>query len=382
MGNNETLHDYYLIIKKHLIFIIATTLLITTLTTIAVFVIKPTYESEASILIPKKDNNINSFFSKIGLDVTDSPLADMSYLNKDSNNVSDFVSILKSRYLAEKVIKNLKIENHEEIKVKDKKSFQAIIEKFQKKIKIFPPSQTNSVLKIKVRFKDSDLAIKVINRYFYELKKYLEETNYLSTTRNRKFIQQQLGKISKELKESEDNLFIFQKSNKTVLLPEEMKSYIKYISDLEAQELTSKIYLGEVSEKINSTNKNMPEFDKSWENFLKELQITESALKTRKNVLEVEKNKYQSLLNNLPNKAIILARLERDVTIKNALYLLFTQQLEIAKVEEAKELEPFKILDSAYTFDKPIFPKKKLTILISFVVGLSLSILGCILFEN
>ena len=371
MDNNESLHDYYLIIKKNIVFILITSLLITSLTTIVVFIIKPTYEAQSSILIPKKDSNINSLFSKLGLDVTDSPLADMS-LNKDSSNASDFVSILKSRNLAKRVIQNLKIENNEEIKAKDGESFQSVIEKFQKKRKIFPPSQTNSVLKITARFKNRELAVKVVDKYFYELEKYLEGTNYLSATRNRKFLEQQLNKISKELKVAENNLFIFQKLNKTVLLTEEIKSYISYISDLEAQELTSKLYLGEITKKVQATSEKMPEFDKSWDNYLKELEITESALKTRKNVIESEKNKYTSLLNTLPRKSIVFARLEREVKIKNTLYLLFTQQLEIAKVEEAKELEPFKILDSAYTLDKPVFPKKILSILISLLLPLKM----------
>lgn len=47
-------------------------------------------------------------------------------LSKNFSNSSDFVSILKSHYLSERVIKNLKLEGYKElISDKEENSFQA-----------------------------------------------------------------------------------------------------------------------------------------------------------------------------------------------------------------------------------------------------------------
>lgn len=167
----------------------------------------------------------------------------------------------------------------------------------------------------------------------------------------------------------------FKKENKTVSLPEEVNQYLKYLSEIDAQELKSKIELTDINERIKASKEGTSEFNEQMNNFIKDLKISQAGIKTKTSVLEEAKNKYTNLLNSLPTKALLLARLEREVKIKNTLYLILTQQYEIAKIEEQKELEPFKILDSGYTNYKPVFPQKITITAIVFLVSLLLGIL-------
>lgn len=297
-------------------------------------------------------------------------------LSKNYSNTSDFVSILKSHYLSEKVLKNLKLENYKELISDDEEnSFQAKLERFQKKVKVISPTGKDTTIKIKVRLKDKLLAEKIANRYFQELNSYLEETNYLSSTRNRKFIEAQLNRIFKELKVYENQLLKFKSDNKTVSLPDEISEYIKYLSDLEVQELKSKMELKDLNERLKESGKNFSEFNLEWKNIIKDMQVAQAGLKTREGIIQEAKNKYANLLNSLPLKALTLAGLEREIKVKNSLYLVFSQQLELAKLEEAKENEPFKILDKAYSQSKPVFPDRPLIISISILFGILSSIL-------
>lgn len=279
--------------------------------------------------------------------------------------------------MAETVIKSLKLEKHNELFDEDTKTFQAIIEKFQKKVKIFPPTTKDSTIRVKARFKDKNTALKICNKYFYELKRFLDKNNFNQATRNRVFVEKQLNKTSQELKIAETELLNFKQNNKTVSLPDEVTEYIKYISDLEAQELKSKIEEKDLSERIKSASAKTSEFNTEWQNMIREMQITQSAMKSREELLKKSKEKYYNLLNSLPNKALFLARLERDIKIKNALYLMFTQQYELAKLEESKENEPFKILDTGYINDKPVFPRKTVmtigALLVSFILSIMLA---------
>lgn len=297
-------------------------------------------------------------------------------LSKNFSNSSDFVSILKSHYLSERVIKSLKLEGYKElISDKEENSFQAQLERFQKKVKVISPTGKDSTIKIKVRLKDRSLAQKIADEYFKQLDLYLEETNYLSSTRNRKFVESQLDRIYKDLKKYENALLKFKSTNKTISLPDEISEYIKYISDLEAQELKSKIELKDLNERLKESSKNTSEFNTDWKNIVKDMEIAQAGLKTREGIIQEAKNRYSKLLNSLPVKALTLAGLEREIKVKNSLYLVFSQQLEIAKLEEAKENEPFKILDKAYSQSKPVFPDKPLIISISIIFGFLLSLL-------
>lgn len=317
----------------------------------------------------------------MGLSVPELPTNNLPMFGKASNNTQDFISILRSRKLADSIIKSLHLEKNNEIYDRDNPSFQNTVEEFQKKVKIFAPTNKDSTIKVKARFKDKSIAIKICNKYFYQLNRYLKENNYLSTTRNRKFVEEQLTRITGELRVVEVDLLNFKKTNKTVSLPDEITEYIKYISDLEGQELKSKIELKDLAEKIKVTTQKISDFNPEWQNALRELEINQAGLKTRQKVLEDAKTKYFKLLNSLPSKGLVMARLERELKVKNTLYLLFTQQLESAKIEEAKELDPFKVLDSAFVSNNPVFPRKRITTAVGFVMSLIISILFAFFIE-
>lgn len=335
--------------------------------------IKPIYEAEASILIPQKENNFSNMLNNLGININDMPNLPINLNNKSYNTTSDFITILKSRLVSKKIIEKLNLDKNEEFLDKDNNTFQTVVENFREKVKVLAPSTKDNAIRIKVRTQSKDLSIKIADLHFEELKKFIENNNYLSATKNRKFIEKQLLEISKNLKKEENALMNFKVENKTVSLPEEVNQYIKYISEIDAQELKSKMELNDISERIKISQKNVSDFDEQLQNIIKDLKISQAGLKTKKVILEEAKNKYLILLNSLPAKALILARLEREVKVKNTLYLLFTQQYEIAKLEEAKEMEPFKILDKAYASDKAVFPKKIISIIVTFILSIFIS---------
>lgn len=296
-------------------------------------------------------------------------------LNGGTNSSSDLISILRSRKMADTVIRSLKIEKNSELIDKDRKTYGAVIENFQEKVKVFPPTTKDSTIRVKARFKDKNLALKICKKYFYELKRFLDRNDFNVSTRNRKFIENQLAKISLELKTSEVQLLNFKRTNKTVSLPDEVTEYIKYISELEAQELKSQIEVKDLSERIKSANEKVSEFNTEWQNFIREMEITQSAVKSREAILRNAKEKYFTILNSLPGKGLYLARLEREVKIKNTLYLMFTQQFEIAKLEEVKETEPFKLLDNGFVNENPVFPRKIVITVVAFLISFILSVM-------
>ncbi|HHT9109526.1 MAG TPA: GNVR domain-containing protein, partial [Candidatus Brocadiaceae bacterium] len=60
---------------------------------------------------------------------------------------------------------------------------------------------------------------------------------------------------------------------------------------------------------------------------------------------------------NVPGAALELARLTRDVKAQEALFILLTQQLEQAKINEVKDTPVFQILDRAVPAERKSTPK-------------------------
>lgn len=279
-------------------------------------------------------------------------------------------------------MKKLKLENYNEFKLRDYYSFDRVIETFQKKLKIIPPSSKDSTLTIKIRLKNKKIAEKILDQIFKELSIYLKENNYYFSTKNRVFIEKQFNKISEELKIAEKNLLEFKQKNNTISLSDEIHEYIKYLSELETEIIKSEIQKEELDRSIKTAKENISEFNDKWYNLIKEMEINLEAIKSKKEVLNQARNKFNSLINSLPLKALKLARLERELKIKSNLYTIFFQQLELAKLEEVKDFEQIKILDKAYSLDEPVFPKKEYFIPASFFISFFSTLIICLYKES
>jgi uncharacterized protein involved in exopolysaccharide biosynthesis len=70
-----------------------------------------------------------------------------------------------------------------------------------------------------------------------------------------------------------------------------------------------------------------------------------------------------------------LIELERDRNVYEAIYLVITQQLEQARIQELREESPFTVLDEALVPAKPVRPRKLVIILGTFAVAFWIGVL-------
>jgi uncharacterized protein involved in exopolysaccharide biosynthesis len=188
--------------------------------------------------------------------------------------------------------------------------------------------------------------------------------------------------LSNELKKAEKDLLKFKQKNNTVSLTDEVQEYIKHLSEIESEIIKASIEREELKRTIETVKGKFSEFNDKWYNLVKEMEINLEASKTKKDVLNQAKNKFYKVINTLPLKALQLARLERELRIKSNLYSIFSQQLELAKLEEAKDFQQIKILDEAYSTEDPVFPKKEYFIPGSFFVSFFSTLIICLYKES
>ena len=93
--------------------------------------------------------------------------------------------------------------------------------------------------------------------------------------------------------------------------------------------------------------------------------------KASKKAVEEEWSKKEEELGKLPDDVLEYARLQRDVTIQNEVYLNLVKQSEQHKIQAAKESMDIQVVDAANLPDieRPVAPRKKLITAIGFVVG-------------
>jgi len=76
----------------------------------------------------------------------------------------------------------------------------------------------------------------------------------------------------------------------------------------------------------------------------------------------------------VPSEKLTLSKITRERLASQTVYTELRKQLELAKINEAKQLETFKVLDQPYVPEKPFKPKKflivALTLVASFFIAL------------
>lgn len=379
------IYDYSVLLKRYLGFISLLTLFGTTASIIAVlYLISPTYESMASLLLlPQAQQQgagalLAQLESQIELMGPLRGLVGAPPLFSSSS--TDMVSILRSRAMAETIAARIPLKTLPEVQkllqeTPPAQEKRKIVNYLRSKVLVFPPDSRDSTLRVAVRLPDKRLPAQIANAYIQELDRYIQGLLNTHALESQNFINRQVNQVENKLQKAEEELLRFQKQHKTVSLTDEIKQYIKYLTDLEAEELAAQSAYREAQTKLNAVSKRANELSPTWAEMLNQLEMNKVALAHRKQEIEKTRRKYERLLSVLPIQALNLARLERQVNLHNRMYVFLNQQQQALKMEASRTIRLFKVLDSAIEPEKPIAPVKRVVVGATALLSLGLGFL-------
>ncbi len=225
---------------------------------------------------------------------------------------------------------------------------------------------------VTVEDKNPDKAAEIANCYGDVLNNIYSGLNMSQGQRAREFIENRVAQEEILLREMEDSLRVFQKRFRTVSITEEMKALIEMSAKIEADIMTKRIEL----EALKSYNTK-----------------DNSQIK----ILTTEIDKAEQQLNNLmvggndktlfipfakaPDIGTELTRRMRDVRIHQEVYALLVEQLEHAKILEAKDTPKIQFLERASPPWKKSWPKRILITCVGLFIGFIISIISIIIIE-
>src|SRR5699024_2344531 len=100
-----------------------------------------------------------------------------------------------------------------------------------------------------------------------------------------------------------------------------------------------------------------------------ELQVEEKQYQAQVDVLTAQLAEQERFFENLPDNMIGLARLQRDVTISEELYLTVSQQYAEMALWEQTQFGLGRTVDTGYVPEEPVAPNKVLFVLVGFILG-------------
>ena len=327
------------------------------------------YESTATLLAPKEGtgSGLLGGLAASGL------LQQAAGVNVPSMtpNRDMLVSILKSRTLATAVVQKFGLQTYYESKyfedaVRDLRSATQIIAS--------PLSVTISVTVADV---DPKLAAEIANFYVDELDRIVSQFGTGEAGRQRAFVAEQLSRGKKDLERAEEALRRFQERNRAIVLETQTGRAIEAAARLKGEIMAAEVQLQVMKTFATEANPEIVNLRRRIEEMNRQLAQYGDGLFRPGGQAQTsrEPRDFSVPFTKVPEIGLELARFTRDVKIQETVVNLLTQQLEQARIMEAKDLPVVQILDRAVQAERHARPSLRSNLMLAGVVSLFLGVM-------
>lgn len=283
-----------------------------------------------------------------------------------------FVSVLKSRTMAQDVVQRFDLQERYQA------PFLSDAIRYLYGMTTVPLSK-DGVISVKVQETDPQLAAAIANFYVAHLDQMITRIATTEASKQRVFIADRLTETERKLRGAEEALRQFQETNKVIALQEQAREAVETAAHPKGEIMASEVQL-EVMRKF-ATDAN-PEVVKLKQR-IEEMKRHLSGMQYGKGwVLPAEnrnpgepRNEIHIPFAQVPEVGLQLARLMRDVKVQETVYTFLTQQLERAKIAEARDMLTVQALDKAVPADRKSKPKISFNMAVAGITSLFVGIL-------
>lgn len=341
MEKDLRLRDYYRIFMKNKWFIGIFTFIVSVLA-IAISLLLPLwYGGTAQIIRPQ---------SQI-LDMNSIQMQTMNLFGAADGPTNRYLSILNSRQLKERVC-----DKYDLMEAYKQKGMDKTVLKFEDNYKVVLGDENQLVLT--VFDKDQDKVADMTNYVVFLLDSINTSLNSQYGRQEKLFIEGQVKDVLDSLRTLEHNFLTFMNNNNVLSIEDQIKTQVEYATELKYQ-----LLIKETELKV---------MKKTQQNELliaaKEIEINE--LKDQYDKLFLPDDELFVDLNQAPEVAIFVQRLEREIDYFNEVLMFVGPLYEQAKISEAKVIPTFEVLDYAHRPDRKAKPKRSIIVIAAFVFAL------------
>ena len=315
--------------------------------------LKNVYSAKATLLPPQKDSGggAAALLASMG-----GGLAGLAGGLGGSANL--YLEILKSRSVADAVIKRLDLQK--EFKSKNADSTRKTL---QNRVKF--QSSKDGIITITADYKDPAKAALFANTFVEELQNKSLQLNLTKASTERSFLEKRLVVVKQDLKTAEEDMKSFQEKNKTIKADSQAAAAIEGIARLRAEVVSKEVQLAALRNSMT---------DESAE--VRTLLAGMTKLKSQLNSMSGsgEGGGVIPSVGNAPSIGVEYIRRLRELKTQEALFEQLTKQFELAKISEARDSSSIQVLDEAVAPLTRSKPKRSLIVILSTVTAFFCSI--------
>ena len=268
-----------------------------------------------------------------------------------------YVEVLKSRTVQDRLI------DHFDLRARYRKRTYFEARKKLAKFTDIEEDKKSGVITLTVIDYEPKIAAKIANAYIEELNRLAVDLNTSSAHREREFLEQRLTSAKDDLARASAELSQFTSKNSIVDPQNEGRAVMDAAARLQGELIASQTELKGLREIYSDDNIRI----RTLKARMAELQaqitklVGRNASPVTADSLLDSSSPYPSM-HTLPSLGSHYADLYREARIQEAVYAFVTQQYEMAKIQEAKELPLVRVMDAGVASEKRSSPIRSLVV--------------------
>lgn len=240
----------------------------------------------------------------------------------------------------------------------------------------------SGILTIEVTDRDPKRASALAQEYAAELNNVVTLLNTSSAHRERLFLEQRLGQVKTELEFAEKDFSRFASKNAAIDIKEQGKAMVEAVAIVEGQLIAAQTELQGLRQIYTDQNIRIRTAQARVDELRRQLLKMggKPEAETAEPAGQLKDAELYPSIRKLPLLGVTYADLYRRMKVEETVFETLTQQYEIAKVQEAKEIPSVKVLDPPEIPEKKVFPPR---LLLTFLGGVfALAIGSCWVLGN
>jgi uncharacterized protein involved in exopolysaccharide biosynthesis len=339
---------------------------------IIAFVIPKRYESTARIMPPESSGTGAAVFAALA----GHALGELGGLGSlagsllgSRNSSALFVDLLRSSTVSDHLVERFQLQHAY------RKRYRVDAAKYLARHTTIVDDKKSGVITVTVEDSDPRRARDLAQAYLDELNTLVTRTNTSSAHQERVFIERRLKSVQADLERAQQEMSEFSSSHTTIDIKEQTRAMVDAAAKLQGELILGQSELSSLEQIYGNGNVRVRAAQARIANLQHELSKMAGTDAPLQPESSTESGNSQSdelypPLRQLPRLAVPYADLYRRVRVQETVYELLTQQYEVARIQEAKDVPVVSVIDTPGIPEKKSFPPRLLFTLLLTVFAI------------
>jgi capsule polysaccharide export protein KpsE/RkpR len=333
------------------------------------FAIPKEYRASVQLMPPDNQSNAGMLFAALAAKAGGGGSGGLGAIAGDllgiKNSGALFIGILRSRTVADRVVQRFDLKRIYRTKLEEDARTELA------ENTAFSEDRKSGIVTITVSDRDPQRVAAIAQAYVDELDRLVAELSTSAAHRERVFLEARLKEVKEELDRAAHDLSQFSSKTAAIDIKEQGRAMVEAAAVVQGQLIAAESELKGIEAIYTANNVRVRSVQARIAELQRQLdKLGGSSTATNHQSDAIGDSIYPSI-RQLPLLGVTYFDLYRRNKILEVVYETLTQQYELSKVEEAKELPSVKVLDAAIVPERKSFPPRLLLVALCVLLALA-----------